>query len=469
MNNLLDSISFTLINFTKPEIGGIASVVKWLVGICSSVALGIILFTIVLKLITFPFDFFSRYSMRKNSVKMEEMRPELERLQKQYADNKALYNQKMMALYKKNGYSMWGSCLPTILTLVIFIIAINGFSSYSRFQNKEYFYNMSLSYNSALYDEIEFDNNYIVKGENGVVLNAELLKTKGVGDFDTISITNDTEGVGYYITTPNYKYTIHCDKDFNIYKENGFIAKSEEILTATKEVARQRSAEKYRAEKTSFLWVKNIWNTDSPIEHPIYAKWETKAAGCASCFGGDKGFKQQQAYENNEFGNMNQALYDELTYNLTTEKAEANGYFILCILSAVVSFLMQLVMSKSQKAQMELQTVNGQGAQQQKMMLWMIPIMMAFFSFMYTAAFSIYLILSSVISILTTFFINWVVDKKLGKVKASQNTKQIIRGRVYNKSVENKKNGKKKEVKKAKVRDFIQGNEEDKSIRDRLK
>ena len=78
--------------------------------------------------------------MRKNSLKMEEMRPELEKLQKQYANDKQLYNQKMMALYKKNGYSMMGSCLPTIITLVIFIVAINGFTAYSQYQNRVYFY-----------------------------------------------------------------------------------------------------------------------------------------------------------------------------------------------------------------------------------------------------------------------------------------------------------------------------------------
>ena len=114
-----------IINFTKPETGSfLVDIILWLVQLFSSVAVGIVLFTLLLKIITFPFDYASRASMRKNSVKMEEMRPELEKLQKQYADNKDLYNQKMMALYKKNGYSMFGACLPTILTLVIFIIAI---------------------------------------------------------------------------------------------------------------------------------------------------------------------------------------------------------------------------------------------------------------------------------------------------------------------------------------------------------
>ena len=136
-----------ILNFTQPITNSfLVDIIIWLVKISSSIALGIILFTVILKLITLPFDFMSRASMRKNSLKMEEMRPELEKLQKQYADNKDLYNQKMMALYKKNGYSMFGACLPTILTLIIFIVAINAFTDYSKFQNKMDFYNMSQSY-----------------------------------------------------------------------------------------------------------------------------------------------------------------------------------------------------------------------------------------------------------------------------------------------------------------------------------
>ncbi|MBP5467211.1 MAG: YidC/Oxa1 family membrane protein insertase, partial [Clostridia bacterium] len=112
----MDIIS--IINFTAPSTGNtFAKLIMWLVSITSSVAMGVILFTLFLKLITLPFDFMSRFSMRKNSIKMEQMRPELEKLQQQYANDKNLYNQKMMALYKKNGYSMFGACLPTIITL----------------------------------------------------------------------------------------------------------------------------------------------------------------------------------------------------------------------------------------------------------------------------------------------------------------------------------------------------------------
>ena len=165
-----------IINFTMPSVSGfegfLVNIIIWLVEISSSIALGIVLFTLILKLITLPFDYFSRASMRKNSLKMEEMRPELEKLQKQYADNKELYSQKMMALYKKNGYSMFGSCLPTILTLVIFFIAIGAFTDYSQYQNKKGFYEMSQSYNRVVYagfDICEENNDYIYTDGNGVI------------------------------------------------------------------------------------------------------------------------------------------------------------------------------------------------------------------------------------------------------------------------------------------------------------
>ena len=152
----------SIINIGVPGTGSfLVDIILGLVTATSSVAAGVVLFTLILKLITLPFDFISRSSMRKNSIKMEEMRPELEKLQKQYADNKDLYNQKIMALYKKNGYSMFGSCLPTILTLVIFIVAINAFNDYSRYQNHKYFYDMSLSYNSVIYEGMDLDDKYI--------------------------------------------------------------------------------------------------------------------------------------------------------------------------------------------------------------------------------------------------------------------------------------------------------------------
>ncbi len=498
-----------IINFLQPDSGNfLVSTIAWLVKITSSVAVGVILFTLILKLITLPFDYISRSSMRKNSVRMEKMRPELEKLQKQYAGNKDLYNQKMMALYKKNGYSMFGACLPTIITLIIFIVAINAFTNYSHYQNLKYFYDMSLSYNNVVYCGIDLDGEYIKRDENGVLViddeyffdnGSVTLKNKEGEDFSVI-VEKDEVNHNIKITTENayisYQkfYSVTTENGDNAYTFNGKVVYSliEGKISTSKlkcpennylkinvkeaeegfdalnsgddysaakannveltevdfitEIRREKSAETFRANGSKFLWVKNIWVTDSPLKHPVESDWDS--------------FVNTYNYNKLSQGkaqNMNKDNYGELIYNLTEEQNSANGYFILVLLTAATSLLSQIIASKSQKAQMELQTVDGQGAQQQKIMTWMMPIMMAIFAFMYTAAFSIYIILSSVISILTTLGINFIVDRRFKKAEEREE-KEVVRSKVRVVKEQPSKENKDKKKENTEVQaDFLSG------------
>ena len=97
------------------------------------------------------------------------MRPQLEKLQKQYQNDQQTYNMKMMELYKKNGYSMFGACLPSIITLVFFIIVLNAFNAYSIHQNVTYLYNMNTAFNSVVDDGLLDVEGYI-RHENGKVI-----------------------------------------------------------------------------------------------------------------------------------------------------------------------------------------------------------------------------------------------------------------------------------------------------------
>ena len=84
-------------------------------------------------------------------------------------------------------------------------------------------------------------------------------------------------------------------------------------------------------------------------------------------------------------------------------------------------------MQKVKKKQMEISSVDGAegtAAQSQKMMTWMMPIMFGFFSFMYTASFSIYIIVSSVISTGSTLLINFFVEKSFEK-KAEKEAEEL--------------------------------------------
>ena len=88
----------------------IGQLISLLIGAIGIVGVGIIAFSVILKLIVLPFDVYQRISMRKQNIKMKENQERMAKLQKQYANNKDLYNQKVMELYKESGINMFSSC-----------------------------------------------------------------------------------------------------------------------------------------------------------------------------------------------------------------------------------------------------------------------------------------------------------------------------------------------------------------------
>ena len=246
---------------------------------------------------------------------------------------------------------------------------------------------------------------------------------------ETFTTTDELLSKSTLLSEENNNLKIIIDGKEVAYNEAKLLKDSENNLIWTPEkfildIRQTKSAETYRAEEQSFLWVKNIWVTDSPTAHPIEQDWSK--------------FKQIHGYNGVDNYDIGPEGYNNLIAKLDYERNAPNGYFILVALTALSSLLMQIVMTKSQKAQMELQTVDGQGMQTQKVMQWMMPIMMAVFAFMYTAAFSLYIVVSSTISIVTTYGINFIVDRKIKKEQNSKPT-QKIRGRVYVQKEQEKK------------------------------
>ena len=128
----------------------IGKIIEWLVSGIGIVGVGIIVFSLILKFIVLPFDIFQRISMRKQNNQMQENQEKMERLQKQYANNKELYNQKVMEMYKENGLSMFSSCLPMILSMIVFFAAIGGFNAYSSYANIQNYNAFVQSYNAKV-------------------------------------------------------------------------------------------------------------------------------------------------------------------------------------------------------------------------------------------------------------------------------------------------------------------------------
>ncbi|RCW41463.1 MULTISPECIES: YidC/Oxa1 family membrane protein insertase [unclassified Halanaerobium] len=79
--------------------------------------LAIIIFTLIIKILLYPLTAKQTRSMKE----MQELQPEIKKIQNKYKDNKEKQQEEMMDLYKKHNINPAAGCLPMILQLIILI------------------------------------------------------------------------------------------------------------------------------------------------------------------------------------------------------------------------------------------------------------------------------------------------------------------------------------------------------------
>jgi YidC/Oxa1 family membrane protein insertase len=84
-------------------------------GIPYSFGFAIILFTVIVKVVTLPLTFKQLQSTRK----MQQLQPEIQKLQKKYKDEREKLSKAQMDLYKEAGVNPLGGCLPTLIQMPI--------------------------------------------------------------------------------------------------------------------------------------------------------------------------------------------------------------------------------------------------------------------------------------------------------------------------------------------------------------
>ena len=402
--NLLANISDGFISFMVKQIESIdlnwiGDIIKWLVEGVGITAVGIIIFTLVLKTVVMPLDVFSKFKTKKQSLIMERMRPQMEKLQKQYANDKNMYNQKVMELYKKNGYSMLGICLPTIVSLVIFMVVFSQFSTYSQYANLELYRGMVDAYNGVAANYVYDDSD---SGSDGFLIEStdsdgEIVYRVDFDRFETYYNAHMTAEIDD--SYEDYIAGYDSDGDGQLTENDMFRA----VKNYMAGFARQAAADYYHAEKQGFIWVGNIWYPDSILnrEVPSFDNFVSSLSRASNL----------SNYEES---------YNEVTAYLTAEKEAYNGYFVLIVLAIGMMFLSQFVTMRMQKGMNELGTVDGSGKRTNKWLLILMPIIYGIFSFFYSAAFSIYMVVNTTYSFLTTIIVNKALDRKFKKLEERQ-------------------------------------------------
>lgn len=96
-------------------------VLKLVYGLCKNYFISIFLFTLLIRLLMFPL------SLRSQKTQAERIRlaPRLERLQKKYSQDRQKLQEKTAQLYEKEGVSMTGGCLPSIIQMIILMGVIS--------------------------------------------------------------------------------------------------------------------------------------------------------------------------------------------------------------------------------------------------------------------------------------------------------------------------------------------------------
>ena len=106
------------------------TLIKAMHGFINNYALTIILFTIVIKLVVMPLNLKSR----RSTMRMSSVQPKLKALQDKYKDDQEKLNQKMQELYRKEGISPLGGCLPMIISMVILFAMFYALRTFSNEQ-----------------------------------------------------------------------------------------------------------------------------------------------------------------------------------------------------------------------------------------------------------------------------------------------------------------------------------------------
>lgn len=119
-------------------LGWLETILKWLMEIINKFTknwgVSIILMTILIKLIMFPFT----KNQSLSTLKMQEIQPKIQAIQTKYKDNPQKQQEAMANIYKEAGYNPMSGCLPMIVQFLILFAMYNLFNNYFEFRGASF-------------------------------------------------------------------------------------------------------------------------------------------------------------------------------------------------------------------------------------------------------------------------------------------------------------------------------------------
>lgn len=119
-------------------LGWLETILKWIMELLYKLipnwGVSIILMTVLLKLVMFPFT-------RKQSLstlKMQEIQPKIQAVQEKYRDNPQKQQEMLAKVYQEAGYNPMSGCLPMIVQFFVLFAMYNLFNNYFEFRGASF-------------------------------------------------------------------------------------------------------------------------------------------------------------------------------------------------------------------------------------------------------------------------------------------------------------------------------------------
>ena len=367
----------------------------------------IIVFTIILKLILSPLDYWQRKIARKNSLKQAAMQPELEKIQKRYGNNKQLLNQKTMELYKRENFSVMGSCLGMLvnmgITLFIFFTLFSGLTGMSNTEIVNQYKNVEQEYNTKFMETFTVSEDEIKTTEDAIFATAI---TKAQTELETTDLNDKVYSKALEI----------------MFREDTDVENYQKLQTVQK-----YAADKYDSEiRQGFLWVKSLWRPDTASS--VFIDFDSYK-NLSNIYNSDE-FKNElnpliEGKSEEEIKTITENLkttyknrFNITSYGINQKYSGTwNGYFILVVLAGVITyFSMKLSQMQSSK-----KNKNTQIPQNKSMafMKFLLPALMIIFTIGYSTAFSLYIVTNSIMSTIISFVLLKIFEKQENKTNKS--------------------------------------------------
>lgn len=378
----------------------------------------IIVFTIVLKIVLSPLDIWQRKVSRDSTLKQQRMQPQLQKLQKQYGNDRQTLNKKQMALYKKEGYNVVGSCVSMlinlVLTLFIFFTLFSGLSEMSQENTYKQYVELSKVYQTTFVETVN----------DAEITNYEQIYTKITEKMADSTIQEQAKAK---LIEDGIKEPTEAQINQKAYE----LVVDANYGTAKTE-AQKAVAEKYEEIKDSWLWVDSIWRPETYVSGVGNYNDFYSIANLRVRFANDEASLTQISYE-----------YNIVTANIQEKYSSWNGYFILAILCGIVTYL-SFVLTQNANGTKKQQTsitkyANGnmvdginKNRQQQPdpqkslgVMKFIMPAIMVIFVLFYSTAFALYILANSIMSVLIALCCRKLFDY-LDKKKKNKGDTPIV-------------------------------------------